>query len=39
MDWILLAAVLGLALIGSLLVWSATQPALLQPPAPIRGPT
>ena len=30
MDWILLAAVLGLALIGSLLVWSATQPALLQ---------
>jgi rod shape determining protein RodA len=30
LDWILLAAVLGLALIGTLLVWSATQPALLQ---------
>ena len=30
LDPILLAAVLGLALIGTLLVWSATQPALLQ---------
>jgi rod shape determining protein RodA len=30
LDWILLAAVLGLGLIGTLLVWSATQPALLQ---------
>ncbi len=30
LDWILLAAVLGLGLIGTLLVWSATQPGLLQ---------
>ncbi len=30
LDWILLAAVLGLGLMGTLLVWSATQPALLQ---------
>jgi len=30
LDWILLAAVLGLGLIGTLLVWSATQPALQQ---------
>jgi rod shape determining protein RodA len=30
LDWILLAAVLALSLIGTLLVWSATQPALIQ---------
>jgi rod shape determining protein RodA len=30
LDWILLAAVLALSLTGTLLVWSATQPALLQ---------
>ena len=30
LDWVLLLAVLALALIGTLLVWSATQPALLQ---------
>jgi rod shape determining protein RodA len=29
-DWVLLTAVLALALIGTLLVWSATQPSLLQ---------
>ncbi|HTP15672.1 MAG TPA: rod shape-determining protein RodA [Streptosporangiaceae bacterium] len=29
-DWILLLAVLALSLVGTLLVWSATQPALLQ---------
>jgi len=29
LDWILLAAVLALSLIGTLLVWSATQPGLL----------
>jgi len=29
MDWILLAAVLALSLIGTLLVWAATQPSLL----------
>ena len=29
MDWILLAAVLALSLIGTLLVWSATQPGLI----------
>jgi rod shape determining protein RodA len=28
LDWILLAAVLGLSLVGTLLVWSATEPAL-----------
>jgi len=28
LDWMLLAAVLGLSLIGTLLVWSATEPAL-----------
>ncbi|HLQ54336.1 MAG TPA: rod shape-determining protein RodA [Streptosporangiaceae bacterium] len=30
LDWILLAAVLALGLVGTLLVWSATQPSLLQ---------
>ena len=30
LDWLLLAAVLALSLIGTLLVWSATQPALVQ---------
>jgi rod shape determining protein RodA len=30
LDWMLLAAVLALSLIGTLLVWSATQPALIQ---------
>ena len=29
-DWVLLAAVLALALMGTLLVWSATQPGLAQ---------
>jgi rod shape determining protein RodA len=29
-DWVLVAAVLALALIGTLLVWSATQPSLRQ---------
>jgi rod shape determining protein RodA len=29
-DWILLLAVLALSLVGTLLVWSATQPSLLQ---------
>jgi rod shape determining protein RodA len=29
LDWILLAAVLALSLMGTLLVWSATQPALI----------
>jgi len=29
LDWILLAAVLALSLVGTLLVWSATQPGLL----------
>jgi len=37
LDWILLAAVLGLGLIGTLLVWSATQPALLQAAADPRA--
>jgi len=30
LDWVLIAAVLGLSLIGTLLVWSATEPALRQ---------
>jgi rod shape determining protein RodA len=30
LDWILLVAVLALSLVGTLLVWSATQPGLLQ---------
>ncbi len=30
LDWLLLAAVLALSLIGTLLVWSSTEPALLQ---------
>jgi rod shape determining protein RodA len=30
LDWILLFAVLALSLVGTLLVWSATQPALVQ---------
>jgi rod shape determining protein RodA len=30
LDWVLLAGVLSLGLIGTLLVWSATQPALLR---------
>jgi rod shape determining protein RodA len=30
LDWILLAAVLALSLVGTLLVWSATQPGLAQ---------
>jgi rod shape determining protein RodA len=30
LDWILLFAVLALSLVGTLLVWSATQPGLLQ---------
>jgi rod shape determining protein RodA len=30
MDWLLFAAVLALALLGTLLVWSATQPGLAQ---------
>jgi rod shape determining protein RodA len=30
LDWLLIAAVLALSLIGTLLVWSATQPALVE---------
>src|SRR6202012_2959500 len=29
MDWLLIAGVLGLSAIGTLLVWSATQPSLI----------
>ena len=29
MDWLLIAVVLGLSAIGTLLVWSATEPGLL----------
>jgi hypothetical protein len=30
LDWVLLSAVLGLTWLGTLLVWSATRPGLLQ---------
>jgi rod shape determining protein RodA len=30
LDWLLLAAVFGLSLVGTLLVWSATEPSLVQ---------